>query len=400
MGGGAKSAHKALDAATVRQMVSLAIRPIIEGRMTKNIAKVAPTIEGASGNLRRQLQKAIRTTWTDAGVRAALAGGLRPGLKTTTLKREAPRVVAFQSGSNLSNVTLAKGAIASFTAKVMSKAVTTEMARWFRAEGAKRFSAKGADGTVTSVGATYSKNVSGAAATGATKTAATGIADSVIGTGPGGLPKIGVSPNLIQQLEALPAYWKTPGKGLDTAYTPAIVLPKATAAAATAVAGGLAAKVPNTGQLYRLVYDLVQQTVSATAKQAVLDFARGAVKDKVTAQLDALGVAIDNEISAAMGMTAGGVAAKSADPNIKAVATKLHGMLKASQNPASWKSASTISPGRAGAGQDVKYTASSMMGGNVTAKSGFRADMIGPIVNQFNSHLKRWNETDFKASTR
>jgi hypothetical protein len=399
MGGGAKNAHKDLDRHTARQMVAMALRSAVYSSAQANIAATAKNIESAKGLLERQLTTAIRSTWRQAGIRSGLVSRLEPNLASARLKRHARPVVNFETGANLSNRTLAESAIGAFTASAIKTAVLGKVWSWFGDVVGEQFKVKDAGGTETSMSSTFSANVTGYGA-GAGKAKATAAAGDIVGTGAGGVPKLPPSPSLLTALEGLPKYWKSPGKGLGTAYTPAVVLPKAQATVDAAVAGGLVKKVSTVGELYKLVYDLVQSAVSKSAQQAVIDFTQSSVEAKVEGQLATVRSAIDTEIDAAMGMTAGGAAVKSKDPNLKALATKLYGMVQASQNPAQWKSKTIISPGAKSAGQDVKYTASTMMGGNNTAKEGFREDMITPVLEQFNGKLRRWNEDDFKVKTR
>lgn len=395
MGGEARKSHKKLDAHTTRQMVTMAMYPAIVAEMQANLAKVDAVILSAESLLTRQLTRALRRTWRNASVRDPMVADILPALKHNAPKRALSRVVRFQTGTNLSNWSMAKGAMGGFAAAEIDKAVNQEMLRWRQAVLRERFEAKGADGNITKFSANYSANFRQAAkATAGTKAEA--MAKGIVGASVG-VPTVPVSPTLVSELEALPGHWKTPGKGLDAAYTPALASTQVSNSIKSAVAAGMFTPVKRSGQLYRPIYNLVQKAATKSAEQAVIDFVNTEVGGKIQGHLATVRAAIDNEIEAALGMSAGGVAAKSADPNMKAVAQSYLTKLQAQQNKKQWKSAAIINPGGSGAGVDVKYTASSIMGNNNTAKSGFRTDMINPVVAQFNARLRRFNEDNFVA---
>src|SRR5262249_10576556 len=153
-------------------------------------------------------------------------------------------------------------------------------------------------------------------------------------------------------------------------------------------------------QLYLRVLNLVETTAIAGGQQILTATMIKAALQTVDAQLLDLDNKIGNEVDALMGLGAGGVAAKSADPNIKALASTMVKMLQSQQNAATWDQKGTIDPGSGSAGQDVKYSANSAMGYNNMAKEGFRSDMLQPVVDQFNANLKKATEDPFKAENR
>ncbi len=402
-GGGGPNAGKELDQHTARQMVAAALWTPLSDRMSANLAKVGANITKAKSHLGAQLAKGLRRTWADAGVRLALRSSLEPALATKQLKRAVPGAIAFESGANFSNVTLANKAMLGFTADAIKREAMAEAGVWINGVLGKTFDVKGADKTVTKFSSSFSANVWQAGSTGAGAASAKGAADTFIGTAGAGLsPKLPPSATLLQQLEALPAHWKAPGKGLDTAYTPGVLTPKIEAAVKTAISGGIIPKIKSVSELYRVVLNLVESAASATADAAVATFVKESVRPKVRDQLAVLQKAIDNEVDASMGLGPGGIVAKSAYPNLQRLATSLYTTLKSQQTAGADKQKATLNAGSGSAGQDVKYTATSMMGTNNLEKDGFRTEMIAPVVSQFNAHaeLKHANEEDFKADKR
>lgn len=396
MGGGAATADKELDQNTVRRMVTAALMPVIEGRMTDNIGAIAETFSKSFPTLRKQLTGAVRTTWSDSGLRSGIVSQIEPHLKSKSMKHQLASVVDFQTGQNLSNLTRATDALAATSTKYIADLVLGMFSNW---EGSMNgsFKAKGADGSEVKVRTSFSANVKEFGTTGGGKSEAAKLADSMIG-GPG-LPKIAPSTTLLGQLEEIPKRWSEPGKGLDSAYTPAVVTPQITAAVDAAIAAGIFPKVNGTGQLYIRLRRLIDSTARVSANKAALAFVDGAVQEKVDAQFSELKAQIETEVSSTLGMKAGALAAKGPpDPNVTAIATKLHAMLQAQQNKANYDpKVGEINPGTAGAGTDVRHSSNSVMSSNDISKAGFRSDLIAPVVGQFNSLLKKADEENFTA---
>jgi hypothetical protein len=305
-------------------------------------------------------------------------------------------VVDFQTGENLSNLTRASDALAATSTKQVSGLVLGMLAEW-NAAMTGAFGTTAADGSAMSISTNLSRNIRTYGTTGAGKAAASGLADTVVG-GPG-LPKIVPSTTLLGQLEAIPQQWKEPGKGIDSAYTAATIQPQVAAAVDAAVATGAFPKVTGVGQLYLRVLRLVDSTARASARKAADAFVDQAVRGKVDTQLTELRGQIETEVATTLGMKAGAVAAKAPpDPNVTALATKLHALLQSQQNKANYDpKVGEINPGTGSAGTDVRHSSNSVMSSNDVAKTGFRADLVQPVVDQFNTLLKKADEENFTA---
>jgi len=403
MGGGAKNSDKALDQHTLRQMVTLALFQPLNARVATNVDKVATTLLSSKEMLRKQLVGAVRTTWADAALRESMVKQIHPALKTAGLKRSLRSVVDFETTQNMPNLTRASEGMSEFTGAHIATTVLGGMSKWQSDVMGQGFTTTGGDGSSVTITSEYSQNVSQHATTGAGAAQGTALADSVIGGGaaPAALSKIAPSATLLGQLDALPAQWKEPGKGLGAAYNAGVVTPQMQAVIDTAIATGLIPKIKSVGELYVRVLKLVTSTSQASAKGAVRKFVEDSILPKVNDQMKALSVHINAEVDTALGMPAGALAAKAGpDPNVKAVASQLHGLLKSQQNKASYDQKADLNPGAGAAGGDVRHTASTLMGTNVTDKSGARSDMIQPVVDQFNAKLKQPDEENFTAKTR
>lgn len=384
MGGGAASSGAEMDRQTVRRMVATALVGALTGRLQATVQAVSAAFMAQKQNLRRQMIDAIRTTWGDSGLRDSVVAHIQPQVPER-LQREVPGIVAFQMGQNLSNVTVATEALSGMTVRNIERRVVGLFRRRFQDVIWSPVSVTGADGTRTDVTMEFSQNVQNAATTGAGAAQGTAIADRVIGPAGPRIPPVGPSTTLIGQLEAIPATWNDPGAGLGDAYTPASVQDSLGAAIASVSATGAFIGINRQG-LFRRVLSIVNSTVRETSREAVGRFLDAGVVPRVNAQADGVLNQIDNEVAQVMGMTAGTAAASAPrDPQIQAIATQMHTLLTSQQNPGSRTQAADINPGRGSAGMDVRYTASSMMGPNNTAPEGFRADMLQPVVDQFNS---------------
>jgi hypothetical protein len=399
MGGGAKNSDKSLDEHTVRLMITAALYPVISRRMAANIKVVSKAFNQAHKTLRKQLAGAVKAAWADGSVRSAIVDGMLPSLSRKELKSSLPGVVAFETGPNFSNLEVASRALASWTGQDVADIVLGMLDDWEAKITSEKFVATDAAGTKTSITTELSSNITGfGSGKGAGAAAASGLADTFAGAS--GL-KVYPSSTLLGQLEAIPEQWKDPGKGLDSAYTPAAVLPSVKAAVDSAVAAGVVSKMKSARDLYVGVLKLVTSTSKASAKKVASDFIGGQVRPTVQSQLGMLNSTILTEVDAVLGMKAGAMLAKSPrDPNLASLASQLSSLLKSQQNPGAYDQAADINPGAGSAGQDVRQTAITLMGGGDAGAGMFRGGMIQPVVDKFNANFKHADEDNFTAKVR
>ncbi len=386
MGGGAANSDAALDRETLRRMVMAAMGRALYSRLRSLLSEVGRAFMTQHRLLRRQLADAIRASWQDAAVRAAIADTIRDEVPTR-YRGHVERVVAFQTEGNLSNVSVADEALAQMTAAGVQGNALSFFGQQFDDFVGSSFGVTGADGTTTTMQAEMSGNVWGAASSGSGAAAGSAVADRVVGSASLPIPAIRPSSTLLGQLGAIPATWSTPGEGIDATYTPAVVTTAAREAATAVVTSGAIGRIASLSDLYRRVLGIVNGSARGSSQQAVHRFLDEALHPAITAQVTALRGQIDTEVDSVMGLPAGAAAARSPrDTNIASVASSLHALLQAQQNSASWNQSADINPGAGGAGTDVRYSMDTMMGNNTTGAGAFRADMIQPIVDQFNGN--------------
>lgn len=405
MGGGAKNADKELDQFATRQMVGAAMAGPILNHLNTNVAAVAQKVEQAKDMIGKQLGAAVRKSWMDPGIRSMMTTEVTSALKAAQPKGSASkfdantvgRAVAFETGPNLSNLTIAKGAIPGFTAQAIIDALWGEYTKWVDGLTSGVFSTKGADGSEVKIRTAFSGNVTGAATgAGPVAGAASSFVNSAIGAS--NVPAVGPSPSLFNAIEDLPNQWKAPGKGIGGVHDAAFLKSHVRATLDTAAKSWPAVK--NAHDLYNKLLAIVTSTAETSAKASIGKLIDTSVVGTLKGQLASLKTQIETEVDAAMGMKADGLAVKSADPNLKKVAEHLYGLLKAQQNSKLWDQKADVDPGSGSAGMDVRYSSNSVMSSNDTSKAGQRADMINPVLAQFNAHLKKSYEDTFKAQVK
>jgi hypothetical protein len=391
MGGGAKTADKELDQSTVKQMVAEALYGPVFERLRSKLPAVFATFAAEKKNLTKQLGAAVTATWADAALRADLTKHLEPGVRTA-LRPTVAGAVDFQAGSHLPAKTITSDSMAGFTSKAMFRAFNEEFTAW-AATAFKAFETKGADGSTTKITTSFSANVTDAATGGAVKSSGTSIVDSRIGGA-----TVSPSTSLLSQLDAVPATWANPGKGLDAQYTTAKVSPQVIAAAEAAAKGGALRRMKSVHDLYVGVLGLVRSTARASGRKAVETFISDAIRPTAKAQFTELQASIESEVASAMAMPAGALAAKSPpDPEIRKIADHMHTLLQSQQNKGVYDGPSS-EPKAGSAGMDVRHSSSSVMSSNDTSKDGFRSDFIAPVLDQFNKNFQQAKiEEPFRA---
>ena len=208
---GAPSAMAALDKKTVERMVLKALTRPLLARLATMVPAVTDAFRAKRAAVKTRMAAAARTGIIDASVRTELENNLRASSEAG-LAPSVPRVVAFQSTANFSNLTAAgEGVEAGFSAAAMTAQISS-------AYEAALGSAQRATVNVAGVGAT-SINVASSvsamsAAGGAQQANAAGAAAGTIGSGGGqvtlfGFPLLYPPSGVVGQLAALPA----PGHG-------------------------------------------------------------------------------------------------------------------------------------------------------------------------------------------
>jgi hypothetical protein len=404
----AASAMAALDQESVERMVLSSMRQPLYDQLNA----VMPTIVSAFQAKRTQVKRKLAAELREGVKSAEVTDALRDQLVAASegaLAPAVPRVVAFETTTNFSNVTQAGKAFESvFRAGALTKQVRD--AYWATLITAKAPVAMAGLGDV-SINVASSVNTTTAAG-GANVAAAAGLATSSVGPGAGtpALPAVVPGSSLQGRLMALPATWDAAGSLLETGVTAAAIASnmKAVLAAAAAVAA-IAAVVPLPGlaaptirakrDLYRRALQLVTNASAEAARQVTTDLVAASITPALTSSVADLEAAIKAEVSRVMTTPPAGVAALGpADPNMAALVGAMKTTLDANKRATAGTGRDPTGGGRTAPAQDVTYSYQGLMGSNKTMA--VRPDQFDPMVAHFNDSLTSIWEKKFTADVK
>lgn len=411
----APSAMAALDRKTVERMVLSSLRAPLAARLATTVPAVTDAFRAKRAMVKAKMATAARTGVMDAAVRTALEaqltaaseGGLAPSV---------PRVVAFQTAKNFSNVTAAgTGVEAGFDPAAISSQIMS-------AYGAALNAAQGAAVEVDTLGKT-SIDVGGSvaamtAAGGAQQGNAAGAAAGAVGSAGGpttvlGIPLILPPSGLTGQLSGLPATWGAAGSAVESGITSAAFATKmeslvksgtaaaAAASAAAALVPGVAPapKLQKAGELYKRAHAIVAAMSKETCRQLATDLINTVCTPVLKSSVTSLEATIQGEVNKVMATPAGGVAALGPpNPQMAALVSHMKAQLDADKTAAAGGGRSPLGAGKAAPDQKVTYSVQSLMGSS--KDTSLRADQFGPMVKQFNDKLSKLFEKDFKAEVK
>lgn len=402
----APSQRAALDKATVERMVLSSLQAPLLATLTSAMPAVTAAFQAQQAAVKTKLATAARAGIVDPTVRTALEANLAASAQAA-LGPSVPRIVAFESTSNFSNVTAATSAV---TAGFSAPALTAQIsALYARALGA----AQNATITLAGVGAT-SVNVAGSVAAmtatgGAQQANAASAASATIG-GPGGpvsilgLPVLLPPSGLVGALSALPSTWGAVGSTVEAAVTPAAFAAKmsalvasATAAAAAPLPPGVAvpAKIRRAQTLYLKAYSVISNLAREACRQVATELVAAAVGPTLSSSVTSLQATIGAEVDKVMGTTPAGVAALGPNPAMAALVSHMKAQLDTDKANTAGGGRSPLGAGQAAPDQNVTYSVQGLMGSS--ANTSIRADQFAPIVAQFNSKLAKVFEKKFTA---
>ena len=406
----APSAMAALDKKTVERMVLASLKRPLLDRLAATLPAVTDAFRAKRAAVKTKMAAAARSGVVDAAVRTELEKHLtaasEPGLTPSV-----PRVVAFQSTKNFSNLTLAgEGVEAGFDATKMAARIVSMYEIALNTAQAATISLAGVGDTRINV---HSSVPAITAAGGAQQANAVGAAASTVGSagGPGaifGFPVIFPPVGLIGQLTALPATWGAAGSAVESGVTPAAFATKmadlvksATAAAAVAPPPGAAAppKMKRAGELYRKGYAVVSSMAKETSRQLSTDLINAVVQPVLTSSVKDLESTIQAEVDKVMGTPASGVAALGPpNPQMAALVSHMKAQLDADKAAAAGGGHTPLGTGKAAPDQNVTYSVQSLMGSS--KDTSIRADQFNPLVKQFNDKLTTLWEKSFAAEVK
>ena len=240
---------------------------------------------------------------------------------------------------------------------------------------------------------------------------AKGIAGAQIGPAARpGIPEVAPSDTLVGKLAAVPGTWSSAGSALESAISGANFATKmaavlqaasvaAVAAEEAAPAGKRPSKAATTKALNALAYKLVQNAAREAARQLTVDLLDSQLTPVMRQSVADLQAAIAAEVTRVTSMTPAELAAAAApDPAMAAIVTGMKARLDEAKRGLGGTGMDPLGvPGGKSPAQDVTYSYQGLMGSSRGGSKAMRVDQFHPMVGQFNTHLKKPTEADFKV---
>ena len=397
----AASSRAALDKTTIERMALAALRDPLLAQLSAAL----PLMTGALGAKRAAVTRKLAA--------AARAGVVTPDVRTelqTQLAAESearlgpavPKVVAFQTTKNFSNLSIADASVkGAFAVAALQKLVGDAYRAALMAPHKTNIAVADFDEIRINMSkAVFDSTATGSPIAGAATTEATNVVGPAAGAP--GLPPVVPPASLLAQLTALPATWSAAGSLLETSVTPAAFSTAMTAglkstAAAAAAASAIAAAAPGyvaparigaTGALYRKALTLVDGAARASARRVVDDLLRETVKPTLAASVSALQTSIAAEVTRITTTPPAGVAAAGpADPQMAAIVGAMKTRLDTDKAATANTGRDPTKGGAAAADQNVTYSAQGLMGSNNSLA--VRTDQFQLMVDTFNAKLRK-----------
>jgi hypothetical protein len=407
----APSAMAALDKKSVERMVLASLKKPVLDRLKATLPAVTDAFRAKRAAVKTKMAAAARTGVVDTAVRTELEKNLAAA-SDPKLGPSVPRVVAFQTTKNFSNLTVAgEGVEAGFDAAKMAAAILSKYELALNTAQGAVVNVAGVGDTKINVQASVPAMT---AAGGAQQANAAGAASTTVGSTGGagtffGLPVIFPASGLIGELSALPATWGTAGSAVESGVTPAAFATKmadlvksATAAAAVAPPPGAPApppKLQKAKELYVKALGVVTSMSKETCRQLATDLINTVVGPVLTTSVKDLETTIQTEVNKVMGTPASGVAALgSPNPQMAALVSHMKAQLDADKAAAAGGGHTPLGTGKAAPDQNVTYSVQSLMGSS--KNTSIRADQFNPMVKQFNDKLRNMWEKKFSAEVK
>ena len=412
---------QALNKAAVRRMVMAALARPLFFRLSSAMGEVSKTFMAGKKPLQQALQSSLKSSMSDPSVQGLLTAWAT-GKTSAKAQKSIPGAVGFETGSNLSERSLAGRAVAaglqpSSLSGLIASAHFKSM-RGVHDTPVKLSDSTGASASVSiDIAGTPVSSAPGAAqgtgsgvwdaaASGPAAANAAGVADSVLGASPvpgARIPPVRPSSTLLGQISALPGTWSAASGGVAPMLSSAIVMPQVIAALASALAAAGAPGAPTMTtpqQVYRGILAMVQNIGTAVGTNVVRSAVAAQVDPLIAASVKALETAVEADVEATMGTPAGALAAKAPkDPKLAALAAQMQGQLVTDMaGTIAAKPGNLDNPGGAAPAQSVTFTTVGMMGDNT---ADVRPDQFADLVSRFNTadpKLVREDEEPFKAT--
>jgi hypothetical protein len=401
----------ALDKKTVERMVLSSLKKPLLDRLKATLPAVTDAFRAKRAAVKTKMAAAARSGVVDTAVRTELEKNLTAA-SDPKLGPSVPRVVAFETTKNFSNLTVAgEGVEAGFDAAKMAAAILSKYEVALNTAQGAVVNVAGVGDTKINVQASVPAMT---AAGGAQQANAAGVASTTMGSAGGmgsffGFPVLFPASGLIGQLSGLPATWGTAGSAVESGVTAAAFATKmadlvksATAAAAVAPPPGAPAPPPKLTKakaLYVQALGVVTAMSKETCRQLASDLINTVVGPVLTSSVKDLETTIQTEVNKVMGTPPGGIASLGPpNPQMAALVSHMKAQLDADKAAAAGGGHTPLGTGKAAPDQNVTYSVQSLMGSS--KNTSIRADQFNPMVKQFNDKLRNLWEKKFSAEVK
>lgn len=397
-----------LDKAGIREMVLAAIRPRMLAQIQTIGSDVALALEGQQAAIARSLATGLRQAWRRGGVIGNVGSQIRAQLEAAGQTRALGMVnqaLRFEATRNLSNVTIAKDVT---EAELLPGQIQRILNSTFNqaANSAQQgtitipYQEEGGGSQSTTVSIDVAPVVSSATSplNAAANLAATAAVGQPAPAPPGGRRRLPLYPSetLIGRLTQMPGQWQNVSALMDSEVS------QMGDRLETAVMGALAASDisgnvnDSVRQLYRALYDLVNNVSASVTQETLRAFLSGQISPLMERQVNDLMSLVEAEVDrhqTASGTGTNAAPNAPADPQLAAAVTQMEARARQMLNP----------PAPAAGGTPnvpVRFTTESLMGDNA-AGTGLRLDQMSQIAANFNANvpdLRRNNEEEFRVN--
>ncbi|NHZ72500.1 MAG: hypothetical protein GWP17_05400, partial [Aquificales bacterium] len=390
-----------LDKAGIREMVLAAIRPRMLAQIQNIGSDVALALEGQQAAVARSLATGLRQAWREGGVIGNVGDLIRPQLEAagqTRALRMLNQALRFEATGNLSNITIAKtvaeaelvpGQIQQILNSTFNQAASSAQ----QSTVTIPYQEEGGGSQSMDVSIDVGPVVSGASSplNAAANQAATASVGQPAAMPPGGRRRVPLYPSdtLIGRLTQMPGQWQNVSALMDSEVTQMGTRLEQAVTAALASSDISTNVNDSVRQLYRVLYDLVNNVSTAVTQQTLRAFLSGQIRPLMERQVNDLMGLVEAEVDSHQ--TASGTGTNAApnapvDPQLAAAVRQMEQRSRQMLNPATPAGGGTPNA-------PVRFTTNTLMGDN-DAGTSLRPDQMQRIAANFNANIPDLRHND------
>lgn len=390
-----------LDKAGIREMVLAAIRPRMLAQIQAIGSDVSLALEGQQAAVARSLAAGLRQAWREGGVIGNVADLIRPQLEAagqTRALRMLNQALRFEATGNLSNVSIAQDVteaelVPTQIQQILNSTFTQAANAAQQSTITIPYQESGGGSQSMSVSIDVGPVVSSASSplNAAANQAATASVGQPAAVPPGGRHRVPLYPSdtLIGRLTQMPGQWQNVSALMNSEVTQMGTRLEQAVTAALA-ASDVSTSVNDSGrQLYRVLYDLVNNVSTSVTQQTLRAFLSGQIRPLMEQQVNELMSLVEAEVDrhqTASGTGTNASPSAPVDPQLAAAVRQMEQRSRQMLNP--------LSP----AGGDtpnvpVRFTTNTLMGDNA-AGTGLRTDQMQRIADNFNANIPNLRHND------